>query len=120
MESLIAGNTEFSVAFVNNEDMATGAIQVLEENNMLESVAVIATGGSEAGINLIKEGKLTMTCAASPAYEGVYMIKMIRDYFDGKEVPEVISVPTTPITTDNIDKAISWTPDENMYNSIFN
>jgi ribose transport system substrate-binding protein len=120
MESLIAGNTEFSVAFVNNEDMATGAIQVLEENNMLESVAVIATGGSEAGINLIKEGKLTMTCAASPAYEGVYMIKMIRDYFDGKEVPEVISVPTTPITTDNIDKAITWTPDENMYNSIFN
>lgn len=120
MESLVTGGTEFSVAFVNNEDMATGAIQVLEENNLLDKVAVIATGGSEAGINLIKEGKLTMTCAASPAYEGVYMIKIVKDYFEGKEVPQVISVPTTPITADNIDKAITWKPDDNMYNSIFN
>lgn len=119
MESLITGGTEFSVAFVNNEDMATGAIQVLEENKMLEDVSVIATGGSEAGIELIKAGKLEMTCAASPAYEGMYMIKMIIDYFAGEDIPEIISVPSTPITGDNIDTAITWTPDENMYNSIF-
>jgi len=119
MEALITGGTEFSVAFVNNEDMATGAISVLEENNMLENVAVIATGGSQAGLDFIREGKLKMTVAASPAYEGMYMIKMITDYFAGVAVPEVINVPATPITMENIDSAITWTPDDNMYNSIF-
>ncbi len=119
MESLVTGGTEFSVAFVNNEDMATGAIGVLEENKLLENVAVIATGGSAAGLELIKEGKLEMTVAASPAYEGMYMIKMLMDYFAGKEIPEVVNVPATPITIENIDAAVTWTPDENMYNSIF-
>lgn len=120
MESLLVSGKEFSVAFINNEDMATGGIQVLEENDALDSVAVIATGGSEAGIELVKAGKLAMTCAASPAYEGVYMIKMVQDYFNGVEIPESISVPTTPITMENIDNAITWVPDDNMFDSIFN
>lgn len=120
MESLLASGKEFSVAFINNEDMATGGIQVLEENNALENVAVIATGGSESGIELIKQGKLAMTCAASPAYEGMYMVKIVRDYMNGEEVPEVIGVPTTPITIENIDTAITWVPDDNMFDSIFN
>jgi len=119
LEGIIASGTEFDVAFVNNEDMATGAIQVLEENNLLDDVAVIATGGSTAGIDLVKEGKLDMTCAASPALEGVQIIKLIKDYFDGKEVPATNSAVSTPITLDNIDKAITWTPDDNMYNTIF-
>jgi len=119
MESLLTSGLEFSVAFINNEDMATGGIQVLEENGALEKVAVIATGGSEAGIELIKQGKLAMTCAASPAYEGMYMVKIVRDYLNGEEVPEVISVPTTPITIENIDTAITWVPDDNMFSSIF-
>lgn len=120
MESLIVSGNEFTVAFINNEDMATGGIQVLEENNMLENVAVIATGGSAAGIDLIKAGKLAMTCAASPTYEGMYMVKMIQDYFAGKTLEEQIAVPTTPITLDSVDKAITWVPDDNMYNAIFN
>ncbi len=120
MESLLASGKEFNVAFINNEDMATGGIQVLEENHALEGVAVIATGGSEAGIELVKQGKLAMTCAASPAYEGMYMVKIVSDYMSGEEVPEVIGVPTTPITIENIDNAITWVPDDNMFDSIFN
>lgn len=119
MENLITSGTEFSVAFVNNEDMATGAIKVLKENDMLDNVAVISTGGSTAGIELVKAGELEMTCAASPSFEGMYMVKIVRDYFAGEQVPDVISVPSTPITKDNIDAAITWTPDDNMFNSIF-
>ena len=119
LESIIASGTEFSVAFVNNEDMATGAIQVLEDNNMLDKVAVIATGGSSAGIDLVKSGKLAMTCAASPALEGVQIIKLVKDYYDGKSIEEKIAPTSTPITLADIDKAITWIPDDNMYNMVF-
>lgn len=119
LEGIIASGTEFNVAFVNNEDMATGAIQVLEENGLLDKVAVISTGGSDAGLELIKSDKLAMTCSASPALEGVQMIKLVKDYFAGKTIEEKIAVETTPITKAEIDKAITWTPDDNMYNLIF-
>ena len=120
MESIIASGREFDIAFINNEDMATGGIQVLKENNMLDQVNVVATGGSQAGLDMIASGELAMTLAASPAYEGMYMVKMVMDYFAGKDIPEEIVVPSTPITIDNLDKAFTWVPDQNMFDSIFN
>jgi len=119
MENMVASGKEFDIAFINNEDMATGGIQVLKENNLLENVRVIATGGSEDGLAMIENGELQMTVAASPAYEGVYMVKVVQDYFAGKAIEPSMVVPATPITKDNVDKAITWVPDDNMFGMIF-
>jgi ABC-type sugar transport system substrate-binding protein len=113
-ENIISSGTEFTVAFVNNEDMATGVIQVLDENEMADSIAVVATGGSDDGLALIQDGKLTATMACSPAYEACVAVKAVVDYFNGADVPENIISPIVVVTSENLSEAVSWTADDNM------
>jgi len=113
-EDIIASGAEFTVAFVNNEDMASGVILVLEENGLSDSVAVVATGGSDDGIRMIQEGKLAATIAASPAYESAVVVRAIVDYFAGVPVPEHIVTPVMTITADNLDDAVSFAINDNI------
>jgi ribose transport system substrate-binding protein len=114
MQNIIASGKAFDVAFVNNEDMARGAIKVLKDAGQADKVAVVSTGGSKDGLDMIKSGEIEATMAASPAYEAAVAIKAVRDYFDGKQVPEKIISPVIVVTKENVETGVSWDISDNI------
>ena len=114
MQNMITSGKQFDVVFVNNEDMARGALKALADSGMAGKVAVVATGGSKDGLDMIKAGDIEATMAASPAYEAAVAMKAVKDHFEGKKVPEKIISPVVVITKDNIANAVSWDIDDNI------
>jgi len=114
MENVIAAGIDFDIIFVNNEDMASGVIKVLKDHNLLEKTPVFATGGSIDGIEMIKNGELNMTVAASPALQACSVVKAMKDYFNGETIPERLISPIYVITKDNLDEAVSFEISDNV------
>jgi len=107
-QNLLQSGMEIDVIFANNEDMAGGVIQVLKEAGKLEEIAVVATGGSPEGIELIKAGDLEATVAASAGMEGLLCFKVSLDYLAGIDIPTLVNPPIMIVTKENIDTATTW------------
>jgi ribose transport system substrate-binding protein len=114
MQNMITSGKQFDVVFVNNEDMARGALKALQDSGMAGKVAIVSTGGSKDGLDMIKAGEIEATMAASPAYEAAVAMKAVKDHFEGKTVPEKIISPIVVITKDNVANAVSWDIDDNI------
>ncbi len=113
-QNLLQSGMEIDVIFANNEDMAGGVIQVLEEAGVLEEIAVVATGGSPEGIELIKAGGLEATATASAGMEGLLCFKAALDYLAGIDVPKLINPPIMIATKENINTATTWEVSDGM------
>jgi inositol transport system substrate-binding protein len=107
-QNLLQSGQEIDVIFANNEDMAGGVIQVLKEAGKLGEIAVVSTGGSPEGIQLIKAGELEATAAGSAGLEGALCFKACWDAYQGKKVPKLINPPIMIATKDNIDSVVTW------------
>ncbi len=112
MSNWIESKLAFDVAFVNNEDMTGGVVQVLKEKGV--KVPIVSTGGSTEGLDMIKAGELEATMAASPAVEGAMAIKLTLDYLNGKPVKDVLDLPVMDVTKANMDQAVTWAIDNKV------
>jgi len=119
-QNLLQSGQKIDVIFANNEDMAGGVIQVLKEAGKLGQIAVVSTGGSPEGIQLIKAGELEATAAASAGLEGALCFKAAWDAVHGKKVPKVINPPLMMATEKNIDTALTWEVNETMIDIVEN
>ena len=110
-EDLLAGDLDFNLIFVQNEDMAAGVISVLKEDGALNNgVQVVTQNGSDDGFMFIRAGELLMTVSNSSTYVGGDAIVQILKYLDGKEVEPVWNAPVFPIDATNVDDPdqITW------------
>ena len=119
-QNLLQSGTEIDVIFANNEDMAGGVIQVLKEAGKLGEIAVVATGGSPEGIQLIKAGELEATAAASAGLEGALCFKACWDALHGVKVPKVINPPVMMATKKNIDSSLTWEVNDTLIDIVEN
>ena len=119
-QNLLQAGTEIDVIFANNEDMAGGVIQVLKEAGKLGEIAVVATGGSPEGIQLIKAGELEATAAASAGLEGALCFKACWDTYHGVKIPKVINPPVMMATKDNIESALTWEVNDTLIDIVEN
>jgi len=111
MSNWLESKLAFDVAFVNNEDMTGGVVQVLKERGLTGKIPLVSTGGSAEGINMIKAGELEATMAASPAVEGAMAFKLTLDHLNGKPVKDVLDLPVMAVTKANMDEAVTWAID---------
>ncbi len=118
MSNWLESKLAFDVAFVNNEDMTGGVVQVMKEKGVLGKIPLVSTGGSTEGLNMIRAGELEATMAASPAVEGAMAIKITLDYLKGKQVKSYYDLPLMAVTKSNIDQAVTWKIDKNVLNLI--
>jgi ABC-type sugar transport system substrate-binding protein len=119
-QNLLQSGQKIDVIFANNEDMAGGVIQVLKEAGKLGQIAVVSTGGSPEGVQLIKAGELEATAAASAGLEGALCFKAAWDAMHGKKIPKVINPPLMMATKDNIDTALTWEVNDTMIDIVEN
>ncbi|CAN7742933.1 substrate-binding domain-containing protein [Mesorhizobium amorphae] len=102
MEDMVQrfGPGQIQAVYAHNDEMALGAIQVLEAAGRLNEVAVVGIDGQETAFEAVKQGKLAATFVYPfVAPEGIETAYKVAK---GEEVPETITLPTVSVTPDNI------------------
>lgn len=101
MEDMVQrfGEGQIQAVYAHNDEMALGAIQVLEGAGRLKDVLVVGIDGQNNAIEAVAAGKLTATfvypfCAP----EGVeYAYRIAK----GEKVPEVVLLESLAVTSEN-------------------
>lgn len=93
---------EIQAIYAHNDEMALGAVQVLEAAGRLEGVKVIGMDGQNTAFQAIKDGKMS-ACFIYPfcAPEGIQTAHKIAK---GEAVDKEIILPTVEVTSANVDQ----------------
>jgi len=93
---------EIQAIYAHNDEMALGAIQVMEAAGRLDGVKIIGMDGQNNAFQSIKDGKLS-ACFIYPfcAPEGMQIAHKI---VHGEAVAEEIILPTVRVTSTNVDE----------------
>jgi ABC-type sugar transport system substrate-binding protein len=111
MQSLITSYPDLKACFVQNEDMALGAIQALKEAGKDQQVAIVSQNGAPYGLESISAGGIKATVGWSPSQEAQLALRTLVNAIRGnKDQPKVTITPMTVITKENVDAATPWEP----------
>jgi ribose transport system substrate-binding protein len=111
MQNLITSFPDLKACFVQNEDMALGAIQALKEAGNEGQVAIVSQNGAPYGLESIAAGGIKATVGWSPSQEGQLAVRMLIEYIRGnKNNPKLTITPMTVITKENVSAATPWEP----------
>jgi len=111
MQNLITSYPNLKACFVQNEDMALGAIQALKEAGKDGQVAIVSQNGAPYGLESISAGGIKATVGWSPSQEGQLALRVLVDYIRGnKNQPKLTITPMTVITRANVGAATPWEP----------
>jgi ribose transport system substrate-binding protein len=110
MQTLITGYPDLEAVFVQNEDMALGAIKALEEAGKAGQVAIVSQNGAPYGLESIEEGGIEATVGWSPSQEAALALRFLVESLQGEQVPKLTITPMKVITRENIEEAVPWEP----------
>ena len=85
MQNLITSYPDLKAVFVQNEDMALGAIQALKEAGKADQVAVVSQNGAPYGLESIAAGGIKATVGWSPSQEAQLALRMLVEFVRGQE-----------------------------------
>lgn len=101
-QDALTRTSDIGVFFANNDDLASGVIQALEEKGVaMDDVIVTGFDGTPEGIQLARDGKLDYTIALRPYAWGQLGLETMVNYLRGDKPAEHI----VEIETIDIDKA---------------
>jgi ribose transport system substrate-binding protein len=113
MQNLITSNPNLKAVFVQNEDMALGAIQALKEAGKEKDVAIVAQNGAPYGLESIAADGIKATVGWSPSQEAQLAVRQLVEYIRGTKEPWQLTIsPMTVITKANVGDATPWEPTE--------
>jgi ABC-type sugar transport system substrate-binding protein len=98
-QDALTRNADIGVFFANNDDLAAGVIQALEEKGVaMDDVIVTGFDGTPQGIDLAKQGKLDFTIALRPYAWGQLGLETMVDFLNGEEPAEhLVEIETITI-----------------------
>jgi len=104
MESLIIAHPKFDAVFGQNDSIAIGAQQALEEAGI--KVPIVGLDGIAETLQLIKEGKILASASFTPEWQAGYAVVKAYDVLHGwkpSPLEEMMFTGTIIITKDNVD-----------------
>ncbi len=112
MQDLLTANPDLAAVFVQNEDMALGAIQAIKAAGA--STVVVSQNGSPDGLQAVEAGEIAATVGWSPAQEAqMALSRLVTTIRDGAAPePKLCNTPLKLVTADNVGEAYSWIPTE--------
>ena len=111
MQNLITSYPDLKACFVQNEDMALGAIQALKEAGKEDQVAIVSQNGAPYGLESIAGGGIKATVGWSPSQEAQLALRVLVEKIRDKKVqPKLTITPMTVITAANVSAATPWEP----------
>ncbi len=111
MQNLITSYPDLKAVFVENEDMALGAIKALQEAGKASQVAIVSQNGAPYGLDSIAAGGIKATVGWSPSQEAQLATRMLVEFVrDKKAAPKLTITPMTVIVKSNVTTATPWEP----------
>jgi ribose transport system substrate-binding protein len=108
MQDLLQANRDVKLVYAHNDDMALGALQVLQQNG-LKSVKVTGVDGLMEAIKAETRGEYQATALNDPAYLGKLAVDTMLDVMDGKPVPKFVDAGTKLVTPANAEQFVGPT-----------
>jgi len=112
-QDLITAHPDLKALYVENEDMAIGAILALKRAGKLAQVMVVSCNGAPYGLEAIGNGEIQASNTCSPALEAVMGLRILTGVIGHTtEAGHLYYSLTVFVTKDNIKDANPWVPDE--------
>ncbi|MGO0059476.1 substrate-binding domain-containing protein [Brevibacillus fluminis] len=110
-QDLLQANPDVNLVYAHNDDMALGALQVLEQAKMLDKVKIVGIDGLSEAVKAIIDGKYSATVFNDPAKLGSIVVDTALKVAKGEQVPEYVDAGTGLIDASNAkdvysDKAV--------------
>jgi len=102
MQDLLQANSDVKVVYAHNDDMALGAMQVLQESGRDDVLIAGVDGLSEALQMMESGGNYIATALNDPQYLGDVTIQVAREAAAGEEVPSFVDAGTALVTPENV------------------
>jgi ABC-type sugar transport system substrate-binding protein len=111
------GPNGFDGAYVENDEMMTGAIQAMQEAGLDTSKYWLgSSNGKEKSWDWVAKGTVTFDVNQCPTLEADVLFQMMQAYFAGKPFKKGIFANFLPFEKDTLDKSklIPWILDDYM------
>ena len=102
MQDLLQVHKDVKLVYAHNDDMALGALQVLEENGRKDVYVAGVDGLSEALDVMVGGGNYVATSLNDPQYLGDVTIQVSQALAAGKKVPSFVDAGTKAVTMSNV------------------
>ncbi|WNC15641.1 substrate-binding domain-containing protein [Brevibacillus brevis] len=100
-QDLLQANPDVNLVYAHNDDMALGALQVLEQANMLDKVKIVGIDGLSEAVKAIIDGKYSATVFNDPIKLGSIVVDTALKVAKGEQVPEYVDGGTGLIDASN-------------------
>ncbi|OYR07428.1 substrate-binding domain-containing protein [Brucella thiophenivorans] len=111
MQDLLQANPDVKVVYAHNDDMALGALQVLQESGR-DDVSVAGVDGLSEALKAMSSGDhYIATTLNDPQYLGDVTIQVAIQAAAKKDVPKFVDAGTEVVTKDNVSKF----PHDNLF-----
>ena len=109
------GPDGFDGAYVQNDEMMTGALQAMQEAGLDPGKYWLgSSNGKEKSWDWVEKGLVTMDVNQCPTLEADIAFQQVTAHFDGKPYKKAVFVNFMPFEKDNLDKSkmIPWVLDD--------
>jgi len=104
VENWLASGDKIDAIVANNDEMAIGALLVLEEKKMKDKVVVTGVDATSDALKFIEEGRLDMTVFQNGGAQGRGGVQAAMKLIKGEQVPKFHEIPFDPVTKENYSK----------------
>lgn len=112
MQDLLQAHPDVKLVYAHNDDMALGAMQVLEQAGKLDEVKVVGVDGLMEAVKKIDEGTFHATVINDPISLGALAVETAVKTGNGEEVEKVMNADTGLIdetnAADYVDDALKF------------
>lgn len=102
-ENWLNSGIEIDAIIANNDEMAIGAAMVCEENG-IDDIIICGIDASEDALNLLKEGKISMTVFQNGYQQGYQGVIAALGLANGETVESYVDVPYETVLQDQADE----------------
>lgn len=117
--NFINSGVEFNAIFANNDQIAQGAYQALQEAGL--DIPVVSTGGSPDAYGFLEQGIESANMTAPVSIQGVQTFKNLHEFVTEGKVPDpkFQSLPIIPVSGDDLSAWIDWSDFAGAYEYVY-
>jgi inositol transport system substrate-binding protein len=104
VENWLASGVQIDAIVANNDEMAIGAVLVLEEKKMKDKVLVTGVDATSDALKFIADKRLDMTVFQNGGAQGRGAVQTAVKLVNKESVPTFTAIPFEPVTYDNYKK----------------
>ncbi|MDD4079989.1 MAG: sugar ABC transporter substrate-binding protein [Eubacteriales bacterium] len=118
--NFINSGVEFNCIFANNDQIAQGCYQALQEAGL--DIPVVSTGGSPDAYKFLEDGIEAANMTAPVSIQGVQTFKNLHEFVTENKVPDpkFQSLPVIPVAGDDLSAWIDWSDFAGAYAYVYN